>query len=88
MHTLIGGGGGIRRGRWLKLPDVDPRNRGGVFIGGKDRAGNQIESGLNYGDTIARHHHADLWVSIARLCGAPLDTFGIDVYNYQPIALT
>ncbi len=88
LHTVIGGGGGIRRGRWLKLPDVEPRSRGGVFIGGKDRAGTQIESGLNYGDPLGRHHHADLLVTLARLCGAPLDSFGTDVYNYQPIQLT
>ncbi|MDX2052042.1 MAG: DUF1552 domain-containing protein [Polyangiaceae bacterium] len=88
LHTVIGGGGGIRRGRWLKLPDVEPRSRGGVFIGGKDRAGTTIESGINYGLPFGRHHHADLWVTIARLCGAPVDTFGTDIYNFSPISLT
>lgn len=88
VHTIIGGGGGIRRGRWLDLPDVEPRARDGVFIGGQDRSGAMIESGINYGRTFGRHHHADLWVTIARLCGAPIDTFGLPVNNFQPIPLT
>ncbi|MEQ9504158.1 MAG: DUF1552 domain-containing protein [Deltaproteobacteria bacterium] len=88
VHTVIGGGGGIQRGRWLDLPDVEPRDRQGVFIGGVDRAGTQIESGINYGKTFGRHHHADLWVTIARLCGVPIDTFGLAVNNHEPIALT
>ncbi len=88
LHTVIGGGGGIRRGRWLDLPDVEPRNRQGVFIGGRERNGNVVESGINYGDTFGRHHHADLWVSIANLCGVPINSFGFQENNHQPIQLT
>jgi len=88
LHPVIGGGGGIRRGRWLHLPEVEPRDRQGVFIGGPDRAGNLIESGINYGLPFGRHHHADLWVSIANLCGANIQSFGFPDHNYQPIVLT
>lgn len=88
LHPVIGGGGGIRRGRWLDLPGVEPRDRQGVFIGGTDRAGNAIESDINYGLPFGRHHHADLWVSVANLCGVPLSNFGFAGYNHQPIQLT
>lgn len=88
LHPVIGGGGGIRRGRWLDLPDVEPRDRQGVFIGGPDRSGALIESGINYGNTFGRHHHADLWTSIANLCGVPITSFGFDAHNHAPIVLT
>lgn len=87
LHPVIGGGGGIRSGRWLHLPEVEPRDRKGVFIGGTLRDGTLVESGINYGLPFGRHHHADLWVSIANLCGVPITSFGFDDYNYQPIAL-
>ena len=88
LHPVIGGGGGIRGGRWLRLPDVEPRDRQGVFIGGTLRTGEMVESGINYGLPFGRHHHADLWVSIANLCGVPITSFGFDGYNHQPIQLT
>lgn len=88
LHTVIGGGNRIARGRWLNLPVVEPRNRQGVFIGGRKRDGTKEESGINYGLPFGRHHHADLWVSIARLCGVEMDSFGLDVYNHAPIPLS
>jgi len=84
VYTLIGGGGAgrIRRNRWLSLPKFEPRNRGGIFWGSRDVNNNLHESTINYGDPVARHHAADLWVSVARLLGLNVNSFGIDVYNH------
>ncbi len=87
LHVLIGGGGGIRRGRWIQLEKVDARNRQGVFIGGQNRSGNLIEAGHNYGTPFSRHHTADLLLSLAHLAGVDRDSFGLAVNNYAPINL-
>lgn len=88
LYVVIGGGGNkIHRGRWLSTPKIEPRNRMGVFWGSRDISGNLVTCGLNYGPPASRHHAADLWVSVAKLAGLDINSFGIDVYNYQPIAL-
>lgn len=87
VHTVIGGGSRTRRGRWINLPTVEPRNRQGYFWGSRAPDGTRVECGINYGDPVSRHHVADLWVSVARLAGLNINTFGIDVYNGTPIAL-
>ncbi|MEL6338533.1 MAG: DUF1552 domain-containing protein [Myxococcota bacterium] len=87
MHILIGGGGGIRQGRWITTPQVEPRARNGAFLGGQTRDGTVVTSTVNYGETYSLHHTADLLVSIARLAGVPLESFGIGVNNLEPIAL-
>ncbi|MNL34653.1 hypothetical protein D3C87_1566360 [compost metagenome] len=88
-HTVIGGGGQgrIRRNRVIKLPTFDSRNRNGVFWGSRNMNGSLHTCDVTY-LTVSRHHLADLWVSVARLAGLNIDTFGFDVYNYQPIQLT
>ncbi len=86
-YVLIGGGSRLNRGRWISTPKVEPRNRQGVFLGSLDVSGNTVTDGTNYGSPYSRHHAADLMVSIARLAGVPLNSFGFNVYNYQPIQL-
>lgn len=88
-HTVIGGGGQgrIRRNRVIKLPTFDSRNRGGIIWGSRNMNGSLATSDITY-LTVSRHHMSDLWVSVARLAGLNIDTFGFDVYNYQPIQLT
>jgi len=89
-HLLFGGGGQgrIRRNRWIQLPTFDPRNRGGVVWGSRNVNGSLLVCDQNYGSPVSRHHLADLWVSVMRLMGMNINTFGFDVYNYQPIQLT
>ena len=86
-YVLIGGGNRLNRGRWISTPKVEPRNRQGVFLGSVDVNNNVVENRVNYGSPFSRHHVADLWVSIARLAGVPLNSFGFPVYNHQPIQL-
>lgn len=89
LHILIGGGDRLQRGRWLNAELVDPRNRNGVFIGGQDRSGAQIESGLNYGRGLSIWHTADLLAEIGRLAGMPLPNgFGHAANNLSPVPLT
>lgn len=89
LHTLIGGGDRLQRGRWIQAPLVDPRARNGVFIGGESRSGELIESGLNYGRDLSAWHTADLLAEIGRLAGVPLDNgFGLPSNNLAPVALT
>jgi hypothetical protein len=87
MHIIIGGGGGIRQGRWIRTSRVPARNRNGAFIGGQDRSGNIIVADVNYGPDFSLHHEADLWTSIARLAGVPLNHFGFLANNLSPINL-
>ena len=87
LHILIGGGGGIRGGRWIQTEKVDPRNRNGAFIGGQYRSGEVVESGLNYGRHFSLHHTADLLTAIAQRAGVPIDSFGIGANNLSPIQL-
>lgn len=86
-YILIGGGSRVTRGRWLLTEKVEPRNRRGVFLGSLDVNGNTVTNGINYGGPLSRHHAADLWVSVARLAGVNLNSFGFSVYNHQPIQL-
>jgi len=86
-YVLIGGGDRLNRNRLITTPKVDPRNRGGVFLGSRDVNNNIVENPVNYGAPYSRHHVADLWVSVARLAGVPLNSFGFDQYNHQPIQL-
>lgn len=86
-YVLIGGGNRVSRGRWISTPKVEPRNRGGVFLGSINTSNVQVENGTNYGSPYSRHHAADLMVSIARLAGMPMNSFGLAPYNYQPIQL-
>lgn len=88
LHTLIGGGDRLQRGRWINAPLVDPRNRNGVFIGGQTRAGEQIESGLNYGRGLSIWHTADVLAEVGRLAGVPLPNgFGLSANNLAPMPL-
>lgn len=86
-YVLIGGGNRLNRGRWISTPKIEPRNRQGVFWGSVNSNNQNVESSINYGPPVSRHHAADLMVSIARLAGVPLNSFGFSVYNYQPIQL-
>lgn len=86
-YILIGGGNRLSRGRWIQTPKVEPRDRRGVFLGSLNTSNVLVENGVNYGGPYSRHHAADLMVSIARLAGVPLNTFGLAPYNYQPIRL-
>ncbi len=89
IHVLIGGGDRLQRGRWIQAPLVDPRNRNGVFIGGEDRQGNRVESGLNYGKHLSIWHTADVLAEVGRLAGVPLDNgFGLAANNLAPMPLT
>lgn len=86
--VVIGGGGGqIQRGRWLSLPTFEPRSRQGFFWGTRGPGDELVESRINYGSPVARHHAADLWVAVAQIAGLPIETFGIDVYNQGPLRL-
>ena len=87
LHVLIGGGGGLRGGRWLPTLKVEPRQRQGAFIGGERRDGTRMESGINWGGTFSLHHTADLLTSIGRLAGLPLERIGLPSNNLSPIAL-
>ncbi|WP_413288391.1 DUF1552 domain-containing protein [Bdellovibrio sp. HCB337] len=88
-HTVIGGGGQgrIRRNRVIKLPTFDSRNRGDIVWGSRNLNGSLHICDVTY-LTVSRHHMSDLWVSVARLAGLNINTFGFDVYNYAPIQLT
>ncbi len=87
LHTLIGGGDRLPRGRWIQVPRVNPRMRDGVFIGGNARNGEVIESGLNYGRDISVMHTADVLLAIAKLVGVQIDSFGLEANNRSPIKL-
>ena len=88
-YVLIGGGGQgrLRGNRWIRTEKVEPRNRQGYFWGSLDVNGNQVTSGINYGDPVSYHHASDLMVSIARLAGYNTDSFGLAPYNLNPINL-
>lgn len=88
-YTLIGGGGGvIRRNRWISTPKFDARNRNGFLWASRDINNNVVVCGNNYSVGISQVSASDLWVSIARLCGLNISTFGFDVYNNTPVNLT
>lgn len=88
VYTVIGGGGGvIKRNRWISTPKFNSGNRGGFYWGTRDVNNQLYEYSINYINGISQNHAADLWVSIARLCGLPINSFGIDVYNRAPIQL-
>ncbi|MBC7793822.1 MAG: DUF1552 domain-containing protein [Clostridia bacterium] len=87
LHTVIGGGGGIRRGRWLNLPSVEPRSNHGLAAGQK-RNGDRVAQTVNYGSPLSVHHTADLLTSIAQLAGVPGAQLGLSVYNPAPLDLT
>ena len=87
LHTLIGGGERLRRGRWIETPGVDPRQRDGVFLGGQTRDGQQVESGLNYGKDLSLFHTADVLKAVAKLAGVELDRFGLAANNLAPMPL-
>ncbi|MBA2661366.1 MAG: DUF1552 domain-containing protein [Bradymonadaceae bacterium] len=88
LHILIGGGQRLRRGRWIKAPLVDPRNRNGVFIGGQTRDGSMASSGLNYGDHLSIYHTADVLAALGRLAGVPFENgFGLPANNMSPVPL-
>ena len=87
-HILVGGGGGIRRGRWIRTAGVPPRSRGGFFIGGRTRDGTLVESTINYGGDFAAPATGDLLAAVGRLAGVPMDTFGFATNNTAPLQLT
>lgn len=89
-HVVIGGGGRgrIRRNRVINLPTFDSRNRGSNVWGSRNMNNSLHICDINYMPNIAEHHLADLWVSVARLAGLNINSFGFDVYNKSPIQLT
>ena len=87
VYTLIGGGSRIRRNRLIQTPTLNPRDRQGFFWGSRDINNNRVECDRNYGDNFSTRHVADLWVTVARLAGLNINTFGIDVYNSGPFNL-
>ncbi len=87
LHTLIGGGDRLPRGRWIESPKVEPRMRDGIFIGGQTRAGEVVESGINYGSPFSMWHTADVLKAVGNLAGVPLTSFGLETNNRSPIAL-
>jgi hypothetical protein len=90
-YIVIGGGGGgrIRRNRLIQTPKVTTVNDASV-IRSRDMS-NQIVAPLDatwkFGGYASRQHASDLYVTIARLAGLSMSSFGFDVYNYQPIRL-
>ena len=87
LHTLIGGGDRLRRGRWIQAPGVNPRMRDGVFIGGQTRAGEEVVSGLNYGSELSIWHTADVLKAVGNPAGVPLTSFGLEANNRAPMPL-
>lgn len=87
LHTLIGGGDRLPRGRWINVPGVNPRMRDGIFIGGQTRSGEIVESGLNYGADVSVMHTADVLLGIAKLVGVPIESFGTAANNRSPMKL-
>lgn len=84
---IIGGGGGrIVRNRWIRIPMAV--NNGGTMWRERDVAGNLVSFTDNWGSAVSTRHIADLWVSVARLAGLNINTFGEDVHNVAPISLT
>ncbi len=88
LHTLIGGAGGLRGGRWISTPKVDPNVDNGRFTAGETRSGQVITDRMDAGQPPSLHHTADILVSIGRLAGVPLNSFGLGANNWSPIELT
>lgn len=88
MHVFIGGGGGIRRGRFIRTEGVEPRNRGGFFLGGLNREGVRVENGVNYGGTFSVSGQGDVLAALGRLAGVPMESFGFSTANTSRIELT
>lgn len=88
VYTLIGGGSRVRRNRLIQTPKLDPRNRQGFFWGSRDINNNRVECDRNYGAPFSTRHVADLWVTVARMAGLNINSFGIDVYNSMPFNLS
>lgn len=87
LHMLIGGGDRLRRGRWINVPTVPARNRNGVFIGGETRDGQEVESGLNYGNDLSVLHTADVLKAVGNLAGLSLTSIGLPSNNRAPMDL-
>lgn len=87
MHILIGGGDRLKRGRWIEVPSVNPRQRDGVFLGGQTRAGEEVVHGVNYGPNYSVLHTADVLAAIGRLAGLNLNSFGLPANNKAPMRL-
>jgi len=87
-HILIGGGNRISKGKWLKLPGVEPRNRQGFQLFTRDAAGTLVENTVNYGSQYSQYTHGDLFVQLGNLAGLGISSFGMDVHNaaYNSIA--
>lgn len=78
---VIGGGGNrIRRNRWLHYPVAQSWQE-------RDASGTIRTFSNRWGDRVGSRHLADLWVSISRLMGLNINTFGTDVNNSTPIEL-
>lgn len=87
MHILIGGGDRLKRGRWIEVPSVNPRQRDGIFLGGQTRAGEEVVHGVNYGPNYSVLHTADVLAAIGRLAGLNLNSFGLPANNKAPMRL-
>lgn len=84
VHTLIGGGDRLTRGRWISPPKVPARMRDGVFIGGQNRAGEDVVSTLNYGKDLSILHTADVLKAVGNLAGLNLNSFGLEANSRSP----
>ncbi len=87
LYVLIGGGDRVKRGRWIDVPSVNPRQRDGIFLGGQTRSGEEVVNGVNYGSNFSVLHTADLLKAIAQVAGLNLPTFGLAANNRAPMAL-